>query len=176
MTPLPTPSSSVSTRFTWSTLPNSRGFELTRNGEILGTLRRPTIWSQNVFATTPAGDWIFRPCGFWRTQAEIVDSESRQTLARFKTKWSRSGTLTFADGQVFHLARKSAWRPRWIVTNEAGEPVLGLRTREKSVEIEKGLAISESRLALLILFTLCRVRQAQEDAASAAMVAVIAAS
>jgi len=172
MTPLPPASS----RFTWSTLPNSRGFELTRNGEILGTLRRPTIWSQNVFATTPGGDWIFRPSGFWRTEAEIVDSTSRETLARFKTKWSRSGTLTFADGQVFQLDYKRAWRPRWTVTNEMGETVLSLRTREKSVEIERGLVVSESRMSLLILFTLCRVRQAQEDAASAAMVAVIAAS
>jgi len=173
MTPLP---SGASTRFTWSALPNSRGFELTRNGEILGTLRRPTIWSQNVFATTPAGDWIFRPSGFWRTEAEIVDSASRQTLAKFKTKWSRSGALTFADGQIFQLDYKRSWHPRWTVTNDAGETVLSLRTREKSVEIEKGPVICESRLALLILFTLCRVRQAQEEAASAAMVAVIAAS
>jgi len=176
MTPLPTLASTVSTRFTWSTLPNSRGFELTRNGEILGTLRRPTIWSQNVFATTPGGDWIFCPCGFWRTEIEIVEADSRLTLARFKRKWSRSGTLAFADGQIFHLDYKGAWRPRWTVTNETGEPVLSLRSRDKSVEVGKGLAISESRLALLILFTLCRVRQAQEDAASAAMVAVIAAS
>lgn len=173
MTPLQT---IASTRFTWSTLPNSRGFELTRNGEILGTLRRPSIWSQNVVATTPQGDWIFRPSGFWRTEAEVVDANSRHTLATFKTKWSRSGTLTFADGQVFQLEYKRAWRPRWTVTNKAGEIVLALRVREKSVEIERGLVISEPRLALLILFTLCRVRQAQEDAASAAMVAVIAAS
>ena len=175
MTPLQ-PAVVVSTRFTWSKLPNSRGFELTRNGEILGTLRRPTIWSQNVFAATPTGNWIFRPCGFWRTEAEIADADSRRTLARFKTGWGRSGTLTFSDGQIFHLDYKRAWHPRWVVTNDAGEIVLSLRTREKSVEIENGPVLSESRLALLILFTLCRVRQAQEDAASAAMVAVIAAS
>src|SRR5947209_4675991 len=125
MTPL---LSAAAGRFTWSKLPNSRGFGLTRNGEILGTLRRPTIWSQNLEAATPVGAWTFRRSGFWRTGAEIVDPASHQIIATFRLGWSFGGTLTFADGQRFHVTSNGGWRlkPKWTVTTDAGDILVSL--------------------------------------------------
>jgi hypothetical protein len=44
------------------------------------------------------------------------------------------------------------------------------------VDLAKPLAVSPERLSLLILFAWCRILQADEDEASAALVVVIAAS
>jgi hypothetical protein len=62
------------------------------------------------------------------------------------------------------------------VISEAGETLLRLHVREKTVEVPAASPVPDGRLALLILFTRYRVLQAEEDAASAATVAVIAAS
>ena len=84
--------------------------------------------------------------------------------------------MSFADGQTFHMACKGWWRPIWSVIAENGLPVVHLHTREKTVERPTGSAAPDSRLSLLIMFAWYRVLQAEEDAASAAAVAVIAAS
>jgi hypothetical protein len=45
-----------------------------------------------------------------------------------------------------------------------------LHTREKTVDLPTSVAVPQSRLSLLIMFTWYRVPEAEEDAASAAMV------
>ena len=45
--------------------------------------------------------------------------------------------------------------------------------REKTVELTANAAVPESRLSLLMMFTLYRILQAEEDAASAAVVAAV---
>jgi hypothetical protein len=48
--------------------------------------------------------------------------------------------------------------------------LLHLHAREKTVDLPTSVAVPQSRLSLLIMFTWYRVLQAEEDAASAAMV------
>jgi len=168
--------SAVSSGLTWSKLPRNQGYELKRNNAVVGSLRRASFWSSNYLAETGDGQWAFRRGGFFGTGAEIVDSASQQRLATFKSDWGGGGTLIFSDGQTFRVRCKGWWRPVWSVIAEDGQPVLHLHTREKTVEVPTGPAIPESRLCLLILFGWYRVLQAEQDAASAAVVAVIAAS
>ena len=59
----------------------------------------------------------------------------------------------------------------WTVVTQAGERVLELHTREKSVEIDPEAAVANDRLSILILFALYRVRQAEEAAAAASAAA-----
>jgi hypothetical protein len=59
----------------------------------------------------------------------------------------------------------------WTVSSESGQTILELRTREKSVHVQDVPLLPASRLALLILFTLYRVRQAEEAAAAASAAA-----
>jgi hypothetical protein len=162
------PSTAVSSGFTFSS--NWRGFELKQNDQIVATLRRPSMWSSNFLAATRNENWVIHRGGFWGNKAEILDAASQQTIAHFKSAWGGKGTLTFADGQTFLVVTRGCWHPVWTVTTETGQPVLQLHTREKSVELHNVAALPENRLSLMVLFTLYRVRQA-EDAAAAASAA-----
>ena len=166
----------VPNRFTWSELPRNRGCELKFNHEVAGTLRRPSCWSSDFVVNSPSGNWNFRRCGFWGTGTEVVDTASQQQIATFSSGWGGKGDLTFTDGQRFHFECKGVWHPVWTVTRVDGRTVFKLHTRESYVDVPNASAVPDSRLKLLVLFALYRVRQAQEDAASAAVVAVIAAS
>jgi hypothetical protein len=169
-------SSAMSSGLTWTKLPRSRSYELTLNGEIVGSLQRSSFWSSKYLAETQGGHWTFRRRGCFGTGAQVLDSNSQQQIATFKSKWGSGGALTFADGQTFHLRCKGWWRPVWSVIAESGETLLRLHVREKTVDVPAASTVPDGRLALLILFTRYRVLQAEEDAASAATVAVIVAS
>ena len=169
-------SSAVSSGLTWSKVSCNRSYELKLNHEVVGTLKRPSFWSSNFVAEAQNGRWTFRRGGWLGSGAQIVDPASQQAIATLTSGWGSGGTLTFADGQTFRLECHGWWRPVWSVIVEGGEPVLRLHTREKTVELLAGAAVPDSRLSLLIMFIWYRKLQAEEDAASAAMVAVIAAS
>ena len=157
-------------RFSWSTLPRNQGCELKQGLEVVGILRQASHWSSNYVARTAGQQWTFRRMGFWGSAAEIVDSVSQETIAIFKSSWGGRGTLTFADGEKFDFVCHGLWHPVWTVMTAAGEPVLSLHTREEFVDVKLS-SMAKSRSSLLVLFTLYRVRQAEEDAASAATVA-----
>jgi hypothetical protein len=168
-------SSAISGGLTWSKIPHGRGYELKLNDEVVGTLQRPSFWSQTFLGETQEGRWKFRRAGFFHAGAEIVDASSEQRIATLKSAWGTKSTLSFADGQTFRVESEGCWRPIWNVLTESGQVVLSSRTREKTVELPAGVAMASGRLSLLILFARYRALQAEEDA-SAATVAVIAAS
>jgi len=170
MIPLP---SAVPTALRWIRVPHSRNYELRASDNLVGSLRRPSLWSSRFDAETGNGHWMFRRSGFFCTGAEIVDTASGQVTATFKQGWRGGGWLTFADGQAFQLECHSWWRPVWSVTTTAG-PVLQLHARDRSVQVPDGVAVDRTRLSLLMMFCWYRVLQAEEDAASAATVAVLA--
>lgn len=155
---------------TWSNSALSRGCDLKRNDEILGTLRHLAPFSLNYLAQTQYGKWIFSRDGFLGASAQIRDSTSQQRIASFRSVWAGGGTLTFADGLTFHLKCKGWAHPVWSITTESGQFVVSLHAWEKRLELRGGFELPEDQLALLIMFTLYRMRQAEEDAASAAMV------
>jgi hypothetical protein len=167
----------ISAGLTWSKIPGSRDYELKLNGEAVGTLRRLGWLTSSFLAETQSGNWTFRRGGCFGGGAQILDSATQQPIATLKSSWGTGGgTLTFADGQTFQLRCEGWWRPVWSVIAESGETLLRLHRREKKVEVTTPAAASDSRLTLLIMLTWYRVLQSEEDAASAAMVAVIAAS
>lgn len=166
----------VSSKLTWSKLPRNRGYEFRQNDNVVATLQQTGFWSCESLAKTQDGDFKFRPSGAFRTGAGILEVSSGRQVAAFKAVWGGKGTLTFADGQTFYLVCNGWWRPVWSVTGEAGQPVVKLHAREKTIETAPGTQMDEGRLALITLFTLYRMQQAEEDAATASMVAVISAT
>ena len=167
-------SSAISRGLTWSKLSCNRSYELKSNDEVVGTLRRPSYWSSNFLAETEGGHWMFRRGGWLGAGAQILDSTSQREVANFKGNWAGGGTLTFADGQTFHLECKGWWHPVWSVKGMGGETLLRIHTREEAVEVPGAVPATDERLALLIMFMWYRVLQAEEDAATAASAAVIA--
>jgi hypothetical protein len=150
---------------------NLYGFELKQGDQMVATLNRPRVWSSEFIAAMAGQNWIIHRSGFWGNKGEILDTASHQQIAVFKFGWGGKGDLFFADGQKFFVVTRGCWHPVWTVTTELGEPVFQLHTREKSVELHNVAGVSESRLSLLVLFTLFRVRQAEEAAAVAAAAA-----
>lgn len=158
---------------TWSRLPHSQGCELKLHDEIVGTLRHPGKFSSCYVAEIRDSQWTFQRGGLLGAGAQILDAAAQQSIANFKSLWGGGGDLTFADGQVFHFRCKGWWHPVWSVTTAAGELVLSMYTRERTVEVPAVPLVPEPRLSLLTMFTLYRQQQAEEDAASAAMVSAI---
>ena len=158
-------STAVSSGFTFSS--SWSGFELKQNGQIMATLKRPRVWSSEFTAATPQERWIIRRGGFWGNKGEIRDAASEQQIAVFKSGWGGKGSLLFADGHSFQLVTRGCWHPVWTVSTQAGQPVLQVHTHEKSVEVYPDSPVLGERLTLLVLFTLYRVRQAEEAALAA---------
>jgi hypothetical protein len=166
MIPLTT---AVSSGFTFSE--NWSGFELKQNNQTVATMRRPSMWSPNFLVEAINESWVIRRGGFWGNKADIFDTASQRPIASFKSAWGGKGTLTFADGQTFFVVTRGCWHPVWTVTTDTDQAVLQLHARDKSVELHDIAALSESRLSLLVLFTLYRVRQAEEAAVAASAAA-----
>ena len=162
-------SPAVSTGLTFSE--DSSGFEVRRDTQSLGRLARRSVWSSEFDVQSQYGSWVIRRSGFWGSKAEIIDAASQHPIATFRFTWGGKGTLAFADGQIFHMVTRGVWHPVWTVTTETDRTILQLHTREKSVELQNATVVSESRLALLVLFTLYRVRQSDEADAAASSVA-----
>ena len=154
------PSSTVSDGFTFSS--DWYGFELKHNGQVVATLKRSGVWSSDFIATTPYGDWVIHRSGFWGNKGEIRDAASQQQLAVFKSGWGGKCALQFSDGQIFFVVTRGCWHPTWRVTTQTGQPVVSIDTRERSAELYEDSVVPPNRLSLLILFTLCRVQQAEE--------------
>lgn len=169
--------SALSGTLTWSKISSAKQhYELKLNGEVVGSLRKPSFWSSEFEAETQHGIWVFRRGGFCGTGAVIVNAVSRQTIAASKSGWGGRGTLTFADGQVFQVQCNGWWRPTWSVLTENGQPVARIHTRERTVDLPDSPAmagsISDDRLTLLIMFTWYCVLRAEEDAAAVMVAAV----
>lgn len=165
-------SPAVSDEFTWSRIAKNRSYELKHNDERVGTLKRPSFWSANFVAETPESRWTFRRSGFLGSGSEILEAASSQPIATFKQAWAGTGAVTFRDGEAFHLECMGLWHPAWTITAEDGTRVLELHSREKTVEVSRATGVTPQRLALLMMFAWYRVLQAEEDAASAAIVAI----
>ena len=166
-------SGATSSWLTWTRGRSARSYELQRNGEVVGTMKRPSFWSSSYTVETADGRWIFRQAGCFGG-AEIVDEQSGQTIATLKASWGTGGgTLTFADGQKFALVVSGWWHPVWCVTPENGQPVLRFQARERTLELPAGADALKARLSLLAMFVYYRVLKAEEDASSAAVVAAV---
>ena len=157
----------------WSKIPHQRGFQLKNNGEVICSLQKANFWATEFRAESAHGIWKFRRTGCFRTSTEIVDANSNAQIAIFKPKWSGGGTLSFSDGLTFQITCKGFWRPVWTVWAESGQAVVHLHSREKAVELPGAVQMPEERLTLLAIFAWHRMRQAAEEAASTAGLAVV---
>jgi hypothetical protein len=170
MIPLPTAVSvGPNSQFNWSR--SGRIHTLAINGETAGTLEQPSFWCSKMVASTTAGQWTFRQAGTLRSGAEILD-QAGQFVAVLTTCWGGPATLTFNDGQTFLIKAKGVFHPVWSVSTPDSQIVMQLDKRERRVEVMNGASTARDRIALLALFVLYRMWQADQDAAAAVVAAV----
>ena len=165
------PPTTVPSPYTWSKIRCNRGYELKQNGELVGTLERPGMWSSTFVAAAAGCKWIFRRSGFWRGGIEILEAGSEQPIAIFQGTWPNRGELRFSDGQTLTLQCKGFFHPTWTLRSQTGEVVLWLEAREKTAAVDSRVSLPDGRLRLLVLFMLYRLGQAEEDAAAVAVAA-----
>jgi hypothetical protein len=151
---------------------NGCRYEVKLNDRVVASLRKTSFWSSDYHAESGCGNWRFFRSGMLGNGVEILDA-SNASVATFKAGWAGPGAFTFADGQSFLVVSNGCWRPVWKVTTADGELAVQIRTRERTVELEKRTALPESRWLLLVLFVFYRMQQAEEDGAVAAVVAAI---
>lgn len=163
-------SSAISGGLVWSR--NSNGYELKFNNEVVGSLRKTSFWSSDYRAETSDGSWSLRRSGTLGSGAEIRD-QNKVPVARFKPSWGGPGTLTFADGQALQIVSEGCWRPVLKVTTVDGQSLMQVSSREKTVTVETPSALPQNRWLLLLLFALYRMRQTEDDSATAALIAAI---
>ena len=150
---------------------NWQGFELKQDDQLLGTLKRPRMWSSEFTAAIHNQGWLIRRSGFWGNKGEILDAASQQQIAAFKSAWGGKTSVLFVDGQVFFIVTRGLWHPVWTVRMQSSQLVLTLQAHEKTVELHADATIPADRLLLLVLLTLYRVCQAEEAAELAAAAA-----
>jgi hypothetical protein len=150
---------------------NGSGYELRVKDSVVACLRKNSFWSSDYHAESGHGNWRFQRSGMLGNGAEILDESGR--VAAFKSGWGGPGTITFEDRQAFLVTSEGCWSPVWKVTTADGQCVLQVRTKERTVELEKPTSVPENRLLMLALFIFFRMRQVEEDGAIAVMVAGI---
>ena len=152
----------------WSKQGKGR-YELRSGTALFGSVQRRGWCAREFSADSSSGNWIIRRVGLGlRTEIYLAGGEG--PIASFKPGWSSGGLLTFADGQTFRLSARGFLRPIWTVSSENGRQILAVDHRGKSVTVRAAENLEPQRLALLALFTWCRILQASEDAAVVAFV------
>ena len=152
----------------WSKQGRGR-YELRSGTDLFGSVQRRGWCAREFNADSSCGNWIIRRVGLG-LRTEIYQAGDERPIASFKAGWSSGGLLTFADGQTFRLTARGFLRPVWTVSTENGHLVLAVDHRGKSVTVRATENLEPQRLALLALFTWCRILQASDEAAAAVFV------
>jgi len=104
-------------------------YELRTGHEPVATLRFRSMFG--TFATAQSGDgcWTFKRVGFWQARVTIRECSHETELASFKSNlWIGGGGLVLADGRRYP-ATTNLWQTRLEFQNEAGAPLVTLRSR-----------------------------------------------
>jgi len=87
--------------------------------------------------------WTFKRAGFLRPRVTVRDTGSSIDAAVLTLGWRPDGTVTFSDGEAFHLKRSGVLHPKWSISDTKGRellmlvPKMGLRRVECEVAVEK---------------------------------------
>jgi len=97
------------------------------DGEIVARLVRPSWWKEYTEVDAPGMRWSFERKGLFRQRIVIKAVATGDEPARFDCSLS-GGTLTFADGRVYHWKSGNFWGSKWVWTTPDDQPVIGFRS------------------------------------------------
>lgn len=87
-------------------------YELRADNTSIATLTFRSNWGSFARAESADGCWTFKRVGFWQTRSTVRRCDSTIDLAIFQhNTWSGGGTLSLADGPVFHLSTNT-WQTK----------------------------------------------------------------
>ncbi|GEM_PF-1897153 len=99
------------------------------DGELIATLKR-SYWSSRAEVDAVGNRWTFeRKIRFFKPTTIVIRSVGTgEEPAAFEQKWN-GGTLTYADGRVFHWRTEGILQQRYIWTSDDGTPLLGFEMK-----------------------------------------------
>lgn len=145
-------------------------YELRAGDTPIATLTFRSAWGSFARAESADGCWTFKRVGFWQTRTTVRRCEDETDLATFRhNTWSGGGTLTFADGRVFHLTTNT-WQTKLEVLDAHEVPLLhyaskGLFKLGAALTVEPH-ALSAPELPLLVLFGWYAIVMMHNDSAT----------
>ncbi len=113
----------------------AREYELNEQAGIapLATLQWVATFGTRAIATGNGRTYTYEREGFLNQRIAIREGDSKggEPLAVFKPSWNGTGTLTFANGRVFHWKSTNIWQSEWKwVTPDEGEIMHFARDRK----------------------------------------------
>ncbi len=140
-------------------------WELMAGEERIGSLMVRGTFRERTRAEGPAGAWEFR--ARWTGRVEIAPPGSRDSTARFETRWWGGGAITTASGFRYGWDRIGFWKPEHVLTNDSGFACIRFRTRASfsrlacDVQIEPpGFRIPELEALIMLGWRLLVMRRA----------------
>lgn len=97
----------------------------TDHGEILATIKQPSLWKSRVEVESTGNRWSFERVGFWRRRIVIKSIGTDAEPAEFLYKGMVGGELRFQDGRVFIWKQSNFWGTKWAWATEDDLPIIG---------------------------------------------------
>lgn len=153
-----------------------RLYQLTRNGEVIATLRFEK--RSGSLATGEFGEhqWTLKRTGFLSPRVSVREPDSEADLAMFTPGWTGAGWLTFNSGRRYHLRSTNFWQTEWTFESEAGTPAIiltgphGMFKQGGHAKVSESAASLTETPVLLLLIWYLRILM-NEDASAAAVIA-----
>jgi hypothetical protein len=152
---------------------NTRNHELRdENGDVMATMRQPSLWRSQVEIEAVGNRWTFERKGFWRYHVEIRSTGTDEQPARFTY---RDRMLEFPDGRVYYWKQSSFWGSKWVWTDAQGTPILGFQSQgtfrySSDIALDEEVASMKS-LPMLVFLGWYLILMYYADSSSAAVVA-----
>lgn len=152
-----------------------RSFELrTDDGELLGTMTRPSMWRSLMEVEAPGNRWTFERTGFFRRHIVIRSVGTGEEPAEFHYHL-QNGRLEFPDGRVVYWRQSNWMGTKWSWVTADGEPIVGFKTKgilqfNADIHLDTEAAQTKS-LSLLVFLGWYIINLYQEDSAAVSVVA-----
>jgi hypothetical protein len=96
-------------------------------GDVVATMKRPSMWRSAVEIEAVGNRWRFERKGFWQNRVEATSIGTGEVAATYRAGMMK-GSVQLADGRVFHWQQGNWWGTKWTWTDEHGEPIIGFKT------------------------------------------------
>jgi hypothetical protein len=105
-------------------------YDLSRGGDLIGTLRFRGGWGSLATAQSGDGCWTFKRVGFLQTRVSIRACNSEDDLAVFRNAtWKDGGTLELARGGAIQ-ANTNFWHSKYEFVDAGGDVLVAYRTHK----------------------------------------------
>ncbi len=117
-------------------------WELTQNGQVVGTMALKSRFSSRAVAESAEGSWRMGQPRFFSSDIHVEKDGVPGDVALAHQSWRGNGMIKFADGKQYAWKRTGFFRGTWHVTDEIGQEFLTITERGRFFRAESDVQIS----------------------------------